>query len=214
MKKQMRPIARNLKPPQPPRFVQESHHNNQQEPKVFATFKTNVLAFQSVKKIRISHFENGPFLFYVHVESSDSDFQRLFEKLQKTDLRRMKSHPTSIGMACLALHEKKVCRVVTAKIPQHQSHDEYFVNFVDYGYTKSVKFENLFYIPDDLLSQFTFAMPFSLAGCKAKELKVSDKEINFYFRQQTENRLLTLKCIQSDGKFLNNFPYIMRVKTV
>lgn len=213
MKNQMRPIARNLKLPQPPRFVQEPHPNHL-EPRNSATFKTNVLAFQSMKKIRISHYENGPFMFYVHVESYDSDFQKLAGRLQKTELRRFKSRPASIGMACLALYDKKVYRVAIAKIPQHQSQDDFFVNFVDFGYNRSVKLENLFYIPDDLLGHFTFAMPFSLAGCKLSELKVTEKEINFYFRQLTENLLLTLKCIQSDGELCNYSAHDQRFKMV
>lgn len=213
MKNQMRPIARNLKPPQPPRFVQEPHQNHL-EPKITPTFKTNVLAFQTMKKIRISHYENGPFMFYVHIDSSDNDFQRLVGKMQKTELRRLKPRPVTIGMACLALHDKKVCRVAIAKIPQHQTQDEYFVNFVDYGYNRTIKLENLFYIPYDFLSQFTFAMPFSLAGCKASELKVSDREIGFYFRQLTENHFLALKCIQPDGELQNNSTHVHKAQII
>lgn len=195
MKNQMRPIARNLKPPPPPKFVAQDH------PKALtsATFKTNVLAFQSVKKIRISHYENGPFMFYVQMEAADKDFQQLIGKLQKAELMHFKSPPSSIGMACVARCDKKFYRVVIAKVPQHPS-QEFSVNFVDFGYNKTVKLENLFYIPDEFLNQFTFAMPFCLAGCKIKELKVSDQEIGFYFKLLTENASLTLKCVKSDGK--------------
>lgn len=194
-KNQMRPIARNLKPPPQPRFAQ-----NHQDSPIQATFKTSVLAFQSVKKVRISHYENGPFMFCAQLESSDADFQRLVSKLQKTQLTRLQSRPNSIGMACVALHDKKFYRAAIAKVPQHPSHD-FNVNFVDFGFNKSVKLENLFYIPDELLNHFTFAMPFCLAGCKAKSFKVSEQEIGFYFRQLTESRSLTLKCVPCDGEF-------------
>lgn len=206
IKNQMRPIARNLKAPPPPKhYAQEpqKQQNHRQEPKIAATFKTNVLVFQSVKKIRISHYENGPFMFCVQIESADSDFQRLVGNLQKNELTPlqnfMRSRQISIGSACLALFEKKVYRVAIARIPHH-ANDDFFVNFVDYGFNRSIKVDNLFYIPDSFLSQFTYAIPFSLAGCKVKELKVSDKEINFYFRLLTENKLLTLKCVPSDGE--------------
>ena len=206
IKNQMRPIARNLKAPPPPRhYVQESQkHQNHQVTKNISTFKTNVFAFQSVKKVRISHCENGPFMFCVQVESSDSDFQRLVGKLQKIELIPMrqvlKSRLMSIGTACLALFDKKVYRVAIARIPQH-ANDDFFVNFVDFGFNRSIKLDNLFYIPDDFLSQFTYATQFSLAGCKANELKVSEKEISFYFRLLTDNKLLTMKCVQSNGEF-------------
>lgn len=204
IKNQMRPIARNLKAPPPPRhYVQEPQkHQNRHELKN-AAFKTNVLAIQSVKKVRISHYENGPFMFCVQSESSDSDFQRLVGKLQKSELtplrQFLKSRQVSTGTACLALFEKKVYRVAIARIPQH-ANDDFFVNFVDYGFNRSIKLDNLFYIPEDFLTQFTYAMTFSLAGCKANELKVSDKEISFYFRLLTENKLLTMKCVPSDGE--------------
>lgn len=194
VKNQMRPIARNLKAPPTPKFVYQD--NTKQN--FSAIFKTNVLPFQSVKKIRISHYENGPFLFCAQIESLDKDFQQLVTKLQRTELRHFKSFPTMIGMACLARFEKKVYRGAIAKIPQHQNED-FNVNFVDYGFNRSIKLENLFYIPEEFLTQFTFAMPFSLAGVKAKELKVNEKEIAFYFRLLTENKLLTLKCVPFDG---------------
>lgn len=200
LKNQMRPIARNLKAPPQPKFFQEpqKHQQQQHEMRLPAAFKTNVLAFNSLKKVRISHF-NG-MMFCVQMESADKDFQRMNERLQKTDLRRLVTRPTSIGMACLALYEKKVFRVAIARIP-HNPQDDFSVNFVDYGYNKSIRLENLFYIPEDFINPFTFAMPFALAGCKVSDLKVNDKEISFYFRQLTEDQMLTLKCVPNDGKF-------------
>ena len=192
MANQMRPIARNLKPPPLPKFVQESSKG--------ARFSVAVLPFQSLKKVRISHYESGPFMFYIQIESAEGEFQRFIAKLQKVELHHLKSRPTSLGMACLARHDKKIYRAAIAKCPQNPAHENFLVNFVDFGFNASVKLENLFYIPDEFL-QFTFAMPFCLAGLKASELKVNEKEIAFYFRQLTENRLVSLKCIAFDGEF-------------
>jgi tudor domain-containing protein 1/4/6/7 len=194
-KNQMRPIARNLKPPPPPKFYHDQKHS---EPQKIAAFKTNVLPFQSVKKVRISHFENGPLVFYVQTESADNEFQRFNLRLQKVELRFINPHHAAIGMACLARYEKKIYRAAIAKVAQNQS-QSFHVNFVDYGFNGSVSADNIFYIPDDFLNQFTFAMPFCLAGFKTKEMKASHDEINFYFRQLTENQILTLKCVPSDG---------------
>lgn len=200
VKNQMRPIARNLKPPPPPRFVQESQRQQiRPEPNNCATFTTNVLAFQSLKKVRISHCENGPFLFYVQVESSDNDFHRLVSRLQKTELRRLHQRPAFVGTPCLTILDKKVFRVAVIKLPQHQN-EEYIASFVDFGFTKAVSLENLFYIPDDILSQFTYAMPFTLAGCRPNELKVNEKEATFYFRLLIDKQPVTLKCVPGNGE--------------
>lgn len=204
-KNQMRPITRNLKAPAPPRFAQ-ANHQMQVESKITATFKTNVLAFQSVNKIRISHIENGPFLFYVQLEASDNEFQQMVARLQKIQLHRFKLQSAYMGMACLALHDKKIYRVAISKIPQH-SHEDVFVNFVDFGFSRSIKLDNLFYIPDEFLSQYIYARPFAVAGCKAANFKANDKEIAFYFRYLIEKQQLTLKCVPSDGelKKLDNY---------
>lgn len=194
MKKQMRPIVRGLKAPPPPKFVQDPMIR---DPKIPVAFKTNVLAFQSVRKVRVSHFENGPFMFYVQMEDN-GEFQQLFAKLQRTELHHFKSRPSSIGMACLARHDKKIYRAAIAKFPQNPSQD-FIVNFVDFGFSAAVKLDNLFHIPEEFLSQFTFALPFSMTGVGAREIKVSEKEIAFYFRHLAENRVLTLKCVPSDG---------------
>lgn len=192
---QMRPIARNLRPPPPPRFSQNDDHKASS----LTAFKANVLAYQAVRKVRISHFEHGPFMFCVQIETLDKDYQQLVGRLQKAELRGFKSYPTTVGMACLGRLDKKIYRVAIAKVPQHQNED-YYVNFVDFGFNRSIKFENLFHIPEDLITPLTFAMPFSLAGCKTKDMKVNEKELSFYFRLLTENQLLTLKCVPSDGE--------------
>lgn len=207
-KNQMRPIARNLRLPQPPRFSQNDGTDHK-----ISSLKANVLAHQAVRKVRISHFEHGPFMFCVQIEALDKEYQQLVGKLHKTELRGFKSYPTTIGMACLGRLDKKIYRVAIAKVPEHQ-YDDYSVNFVDFGFNRSIKFENLFHIPEDLITPLTFAMPFSLAGCKTKDMKVNEKEISFYFRLLTENQLLTLKCVPSDGGCFLSFVVSVQVISV
>lgn len=192
----MRPIARNLKPPPRPRVFADAHSQQEHFEPQIVTFKAPVVPLQSVNKIRISHYEHGPSLFYAQLESTFNEFQHLVGKLQKTELHPFRSRPI-IGMACLARHDNKIYRVAIAKIQQHSS---YSVNFVDYGFTATVNASNLFYIPDEFLRQLTFATPFCLATYKTNELKVSEKEIGFYFRQLTDKQSLTLKCVGSDGE--------------
>jgi hypothetical protein len=128
MKKQMRPIVRGLKAPALPKFV-SAQESMIRDPKVPAAFKSNVLPFQSVK-VRISHVENGPFLFYVQLESLESDYQQLFGKLQRTELRP--ERPSSIGMPVLVRRDKQILRAAVAKLPQNASQD-FIVNLVTPG---------------------------------------------------------------------------------
>ncbi|KAG5684859.1 hypothetical protein PVAND_014069 [Polypedilum vanderplanki] len=196
---QIRPIARNLKAPAPPKFIK--HDVNFIEPQA-TTFKSNMLVVQSTQKVRISHYEKGVHLFYVQVESFDAQLQALMTKLQRfVQLIPLKSQPTLLGMACLARYHKKIYRVAIAKVlnDKNNSQDMVICNFVDYGFAASVRMQNIFYIPEEFLNQPTFALPFSFASLKNVTFKSSIQEINFYFKEITEDRLLTLKCVNFDG---------------
>lgn len=199
----MRPIARNLKAAAPPRFAPQTNQMPVEQ-KISATFKASVLEFQSVNKVRISHIDNGPFLFYVQVEASDKEFEQMQARLQKMQLQRLKPQSVSKAMACLAFDEKKIFRAAVLKIPQH-SNEDFYVNFVDFGFNKSIKFENLFYIPGEFLTQCTFAKPFALVGSRNAGLKVNDREASFYFRYLVANKSLTLKCVPPHGEL--NYSY-------
>ena len=194
-KKQMRPIARGLKIPALPKFVQQSMIMIR-DPKAAVAFKTNVISFHSQHKIRICHYEKGPSMFYVHLESRDSEYKQFSSRLQSTELRNTRP---SIGMACLVRHNNKIYRATVAKFFQNPSQD-LIVNLVDLGYSASVKLENIFHISEEFSTPFTFALPFSLYGINSGEIKVSDTFTGFYFRQLTNDRSLTLKCVPSDGK--------------
>lgn len=205
-RKQIRPIARNLKPPAPPKFF-TNNDASFIEPTP-TTFKSNMLVLQSTQKVRLSHYEKGVHLFYVQVESLDAQLQALMGRLQRITLNNLRSRPTLLGMACLAKYHKKIYRAAVAKVPpsgdhNHHQHlnyqDNIICNFVDYGFSASVKMENLFYIPEEFLNQPTFAMPFSFPALKNITFKSSIQEINYYFKEITEDRLLTLKCVNFDG---------------
>ncbi|CRK93088.1 CLUMA_CG006466, isoform A [Clunio marinus] len=201
MKNQIRPITRNLSRPAPPRFSEV----NKSAGNLKTTFKTSVLAFQSVKKVKITHYEKGPFMFYVQLESSDNDFKKFSEKLQKAELRHFKDSPNSIGLACLAKHEKQIYRAAIAKIPQNSSQSNFYVNFVDFGYNAFIKEENLFHIPEEFADQTTFAIPFCLNRYDSKDMQASPEELQFYFRLLTENQMMTLKCVPSDGPPISQY---------
>lgn len=194
-KNSMQPIARNLKPPPPPKFSAEVL---QDLPKTTPVFKTNVLAYQSIKNVRISHCENGPYMFYVQLDSLSNELERFTNKLQKSELRHFSKPPATIGMACLARYERRIYRAAIAKLPS--SSQDYLVNFVDYGFSGTVRLENLFYISEEFLAPLTYAIEFCLANIRNIKFPASDHELNFFFRDITENQLMSLKCVPSDGE--------------
>ena len=165
-KKQMRPIVRGLKVPAQPKFVQQSMIMIR-DPKAAVAFKTNVISFHSQHKVRISHYENGPSMFYVHLESRDAEYQQLSSRLQIAELRNARPF---IGMACLVRHNQKIYRATIAKLFQSPSQD-LIVNLVDFGFSAVVKLENIFHISEEFLRPFTFALPFSLHGINSGEIK-------------------------------------------
>jgi hypothetical protein len=199
---QMRPIARNLKPAAPPKFSTKSTPQEGEEESL-GNYKSNVIAHNTVHKIRIFHFEKGVNLFYVHLESMDANLQTLTSRIQGLQLRNLSKRPSSLGMPCLARYNKKIYRVAVAKSSessQNRDNLSFLCHFVDFGFTSYVKFDNLFYIPQNCIEISAFAIPFCLAGLKNVKFQASFPEINFYFQQISENRLLTLKCVPVDGK--------------
>ena len=196
---QMRPIARNLKVPAPPKFIQDKQDYEISE-NTNPTFKSNIFIYQTEHKVRISHYEKGVHMFYVQLESLDAQLQALLSRIQSIKLINLKNRPTQIGMACLARHQKKIHRVAIAKFLNDP--DSFLCNFVDYGYSATIKLENLFYIPDIFLNHPTFAVQFSFAKLQNVTFKV-----NAYFKEITENRLLSLKCVPIDGKLNILFNY-------
>jgi Tudor domain len=200
---QMRPIARNLKPAAPPKFSTKATPQEGEE-ESHGNFKSNVIAHHTVHKIRISHFEKGVNLFYVQLESMDANLQALTSRIHGIQLRNLSKRPSSHGMACLARYNKKVYRVAVAKSNENTQNREisFLCHFVDFGFSSYVKFDNLFYIPQDCIEINAFAIPFCLAGLKNVKFQASFQEVNFYFQQICENRLLTLKCVQLDGNKL------------
>jgi hypothetical protein len=200
---QIRPIQRNLKPPARPKFSLDQSYVTLPDLSV-AIYKSNVLAPQTTFKARICHYDKGPNLFYIQVQTNDEALQKMMGELQAVDLHSLNTVPKNIGTAVLARYRKKVYRVAIAKvIEETQQNNEILIPclFVDYGFTSSLRFDNLFYIPERYLQHSTFAIPFSLSGFKKVEMKTTNiVEISFYFRQITENRLLKLKCEAFNGE--------------
>lgn len=194
---QMRPIARNLKLPALPKFIQDQPNYEIDENSI-QSFKSNIFTNQIEQKVRISHYEKGVHMFYVQLESLDFQLQALLSRIQSIKLINLKKRPTQIGMACLARHQKKIHRVAIAKFLNDS--DSFICNFVDYGYSATVKLENLFYIPNNFLIHPAFAVQFSFARLQNITFKCPMQEVNAYFKEITENRLLSLKCVPIDGK--------------
>lgn len=193
---QMKPIARNLKPAAPPKFTRITPQQDGEE-ECHGKFQSNVIPHHTVHKVRIVHFEKGINLFYVHMEALDANLQNMTSNMQGIMLKNLRKRPSSLGMACLARYQKKIYRVAVAKSNEDLL---YLCHFVDFGFSAQIKFDNLFYIPHEYVAINAFAMPFCLTALKNVSFQTSMTEINFFFRQITENRLLTLKCVPIDGK--------------
>lgn len=199
----MNPIARNLKAPAPPRFKQENESDEYTNTQL--TFKSNALAYNSVHQVRVTHLEKGIHLFYVQLVSLDSQLQALMSKIQNSPLRTLRERPTALGMACLAKHNKKIYRVAIGKsTSEAKNNDMYLCHFVDFGYSSLIEFGKLYYIPTELIAVSAYAISFCLSGLKNTVLTANVSEVNYLFRQLTENKLLTLKCVQSKGGKIEN----------
>lgn len=204
----MRPIARNLKAPAPPKFVQESDGDEffDSQPSVY---QINVLANESIHQARVTHLDKGINLFYIQLAKMDSLLQFMTTKIQSIQLKPLKERPSTLGMACLAKYHKKVYRVSIRK-PNNdaRSNDTYLCHFVDFGFSSHVKFDSLYCISSDILSINAFAIAFCFSGLKNSNFYLNSPEINYIFQQLTENKLLTLKCVAPDGEFLKYYIYI------
>lgn len=191
---QMKPIARNLKPAALPKFSRLTPQEGEEE--FTGQFKSNVIPHNTIHKVRISHYEKGINLFYVHMEALDAKLQNMTAKIQGIFLNNLKKRP-SFGMACLAKYQKKIYRVAVAKSNEDLL---YLCHFVDFGFSAQIKFDYLYYIPHEYIAINAFAIPFCLTALKNVVFQTNMTEINFFFQQITENRLLTLKCVPLDGK--------------
>lgn len=187
---QMRPIARNLQPPPPPKFVDSA-----------LQFKSNVAQFKSARKTKISAYETGSTFFYVQLVEAEKDLRSLQDRLKRVG--QLKSlNPSSISgiaSACLIRNEFGVFRAEIVKSPSRNEHD-YLAKLVDFGTMISVNIDNIFVIPSDFVHNFfTFALPCQLANVK-KSSQVSDREIFALFKSLTHNKIVTIKSVQSNGE--------------
>lgn len=196
---QMRPIARNLKAPAPPRFRQD--FESDKDTSLRYTYKSNAITFNSTHQARVAHLEKGINLFYVQLIALDSQLQELSAKIQTIHLKPLKERPSELGAACLAKYHKKVYRVAIGKSSgETRGNDMFLCHFVDFGFSSLVKLESLFYIPYEFIDINTFAISFCFSGLKNCAFKANMSEVNYLFRQLTENKLLTLKCVAPTGE--------------
>lgn len=196
---QMRPIARNLKAPAPPRFRQE--HESENDMSLKYTYSSNAITFNSVHQVRVVHLEKGINLFYVQLIALDSQLQALNAKIQTINLRPLKERPSELGTACLAKYHKKVYRVAIGRASGDARNSDLFLcHFVDFGFSNMIKFDSLFYIPYEIIDINTFAISFCFSGLKNCAFKANMIEVNYLFRHLTENKLVTLKCVPPTGK--------------
>lgn len=196
---QMRPVARGLKAAALPKFIRQANDCNGEE--FFApqySYKINALVLNSVHQVRITNIEKNN-TFYVQLIALDSRFQEMTSNLQKVPLIPLREKPKAFGLACLAKHHKKIYRVAVLKSHSDRGHEAFLCHFVDYGFFTSVRLESLFNIPNEVVMDEAFALSFNFSGLKNFTFKLNSTEVHYIFRQLTENKLLTLKCVASDG---------------
>lgn len=191
---QMRPLARNLQAPPPPKFFSQSNQSRFQ-------FKSKPLQFNRPQKARIGTYENGPFSFFVQLQDQHTLLENLQDHLKRVPLKPMNSSSISmLGLACLIrrVNDNSIFRAAIAKFPQRAGETEYIVNLVDYGSNIAVNIEHIFMIPADVAAHLTFAIPCRLSDVR-KSSQVSEREISALFKSLTDNKVITIKCVQSDG---------------
>jgi hypothetical protein len=191
---QMKPLARNLRPPPPPKFAD----NN------VLRFKMNVAQCKSPQKARIVSYESADAIeFSVQLVEADKDLANLNDRLKRVaQLKSLNpSAATTMGMACLVRLADGLFRAAIVKSPQRKTED-YIVNLVDHGTTASVKIDNLHVIPTELVNDFfTFALPCRLVGVE-KSTQVSYRELCAFFKCLTNNRIVTIKNAQYEGELM------------
>lgn len=202
---QMNPLIRNLKAPKPLKNLIQNEATNTVTSlsalDVVPTVKTHVLPINSCELIKITHYENGPRLFFVQLERFEQEFYEMNMSLQKIVLNSL-NRKLVPGMACLARYiDNKVHRAVISHIV---SAKECCVSYVDYGNKGNVKFEYIYQIPLVYLQPKTFALSFTLSGLKDSCKNLSDDEINFYFKNITTNPL-KLKVVPLEGPPISQY---------
>lgn len=194
--RQMKPLARNLRPPPPPKFVEN-----------VLRFRVNVAQCKSPQRARIVAYEPAePIMFHVQLVENGKELASLQERLKRAGQQLKSLNPsalTTIGTACLVRFENGIFRAAVAREPQKKG-DDYLMNLVDYGTTVPVKLENIHAIPTELVHNFpTFALPCRLDGVK-KSAQVSNREMVAFFKCLTNNKIINIKftLVKSDGELL------------
>lgn len=202
---QINPLIRNLKAPKPLKFGTQNGGSNTVTPssavEAVPSVKTQVLPENSNELIKITHYENGPRLFFVQLQRLEQEFYKMNIALSKIELNSLNRKPVP-RMACLARYtDNKVYRAVISHIV---SAKECCVSYVDYGNKGNVKFEHIYQIPLLYLQLKTFALSFTLSGLKETSKILSDDEVNFYFKKNTAGTL-KLKIVPLEGPPISQY---------
>nr|CAA44286.1 tudor protein [Drosophila melanogaster] len=159
-------------------------------------FRTTSLTVGLTYDVVISYVENGPYLFWVHLKSSDHDLSTMMGQIERTKLKALAQAP-ELGTACVArfsedghLYRAMVCAVYAQR---------YRVVYVDYGNSELLSASDLFQIPPELLEIKPFAFRFALAG--TKEIEPIDDSMKRIFKKSAiyRNFELTVQAPESVG---------------
>lgn len=138
-------------------------------------------------EIRISSYENGPRLFYVHSIKSLPQYQDFHVNLQKLSLQPLKNRPRLSDICLAFLESNNVQRVEIIEI----KNDIFKVRLVDHGSERMVNLTDLFEIPEEIKVHKPFAWKFALYQVE-QIVSLSHAELNFYFQFITMDKRLSL----------------------
>ena len=100
-----KPTARNVLPANPLRsnaFNIEPHSFKENNGIArINTYHADILAINTKRLVKICHYDDGPFLFFVQFEDKVDELHRMMGDLQDVEHEKLDTTPV-VGMACLA----------------------------------------------------------------------------------------------------------------
>lgn len=142
--------------------------------------------------VLVCNIENGPKLFSVQLKPSLDLLKKMMLDLETIPLAPLDNF--DIGTACLARFSYDGCiyRAVITAIHTNACS----IAYIDYGHSEKVPCHNLFVIPENFLEHHTFAIKFSLSGCKDLEL---NPQVKTKFRDLVLLQEVQLRVTPLDG---------------
>lgn len=173
----------------------ESPEANRKGPIRVATVNDN-------QSVRIASYDDGPFSFFVHFISNDTEYQQFQCDLQKetNSLVPLRFVPAA-GTNCLALIKGHLYRAEIVHTGSNKLGSNTTIQMLESGQKSMVDVSQLFKMPVGVSVVKPFAHQFKLAaferGTVAHLLKT---EIEFLFNHFTSRKLLKLKAVPGHGK--------------